>query len=120
METLFGLSARAGCGLMRRRSTASRGSTDSSIFDRRGSNSGSKNILSATRASVFDRPARGWEAPMKFPMFVVAVPDLLALERLLPHQTMLEQGLLHEYTDEMAGHVLFLSHQWLGWKLNDA
>ena len=69
------------------------------------------------RPSILDRPERGSQAPMKFPMFVVAVPDLLALPRLLPHQTMLEQGLLREYTDEMAGRVLFLSHQWLGWEL---
>jgi hypothetical protein len=50
-------------------------------------------------------------------MYLISVPDLLKLERLLPHQEMKAKGLLREWTEEMR--VLFVSHEWLAWDQPD-
>ena len=47
-----------------------------------------------------------------YPMFVLPVRALLRLERLLPHQDMLERSLLLPYNQfTMNGRVIFVSHQ---------
>ena len=47
-----------------------------------------------------------------YPMMVVPVRLLLGLERLLPHQEMLQRGLLLPYNQlSMKGRVMFISHQ---------
>jgi ankyrin repeat protein len=58
--------------------------------------------------------------PEYYKMYLISVPDLLKLERLLPHQQMKAKGLLHEWTEEMDDKkVLFVSHEWLAWDQPD-
>jgi len=49
-----------------------------------------------------------------YPMHVLSVQALLKLPRLLPHQTLKNQGLLQEWAQDMRGRVIFVSHEWLG------
>ena len=54
-------------------------------------------------------------------MLVMTVATMLGLERLLPHQRMLRKNLLVPYNkSEMAGRILFVSHQWTGHSDADA
>lgn len=48
-------------------------------------------------------------------MFVLPVPTLLEMGTMLPHQHLLQRGLLRRWTPDMADQVIFVSHQWLGW-----
>ena len=48
----------------------------------------------------------------RYPMYAIAVPDLLKLEGWKPHQDLLKAGLLAEITVSMDVEVLFVSHQW--------
>jgi ankyrin repeat protein len=52
-------------------------------------------------------------------MHLISVPDLLKLDRLLPHQEMLSKGLLHVWSADMENKVLFVSHEWLAWDQPD-
>ena len=54
----------------------------------------------------------------EFPMYVVRVRDLLKMKELRPHQQLLAANMLVEFVEGM-GKVLFLSHQWLSFKLPD-
>jgi hypothetical protein len=55
---------------------------------------------------------------MKYPLYAMKMEDFMALERLEPHNTLLDRGLVTaldldgEHKDE---HVQFVSHQWLGY-----
>ena len=61
----------------------------------------------------------GCASPQLYPMYLISVVSLLELEKLLPHQDLLRAGKLVEYTPAHAGHVLFVSHQWLGFSEPD-
>lgn len=50
---------------------------------------------------------------MLYAMFVISVPDLLGLDRMLPHQELLRLGKLVPWNESMLGLTLFVSHQWL-------
>lgn len=52
--------------------------------------------------------------PTRYPMLVVAVPVLLGLAEMIPHQRMLADKLLVPYDASMVGRVIFVSHQWTG------
>ena len=57
----------------------------------------------------------------RYPMFVMGLKTLMGLEELLPHQQMLELGLLEPYhSSKMAGRIIFVSHQWTGHTNADA
>ena len=59
-------------------------------------------------------PASSSEDPlleMEFPMWVISADDLLAIDHLTPHEELMEQGKLVQFTPEMR-HVFFVSHQW--------
>jgi len=49
-----------------------------------------------------------------YPMYLISVQKLLELDRLIPHQEAMAQGLLTEYSSETQGKVIGVSHQWLG------
>ena len=54
-------------------------------------------------------------------MLVMSVKTMLGLERLLPHQRMLQMRLLVPFDNlRMAGRVIFVSHQWTGYTDADA
>merc|ERR1719436_1136238 len=53
--------------------------------------------------------------PEHYPMYLISVPDLLKLDRLLPHQEMQAKSLLHVWSPKMQNKVLFVSHEWLAW-----
>lgn len=50
-----------------------------------------------------------------YPMHLVPYKVLMGLEVLLPHQDMHDKGLLRTWTNDMLGHVAFVSHEWLGY-----
>mmetsp|Transcript_8939 Transcript_8939/g.22503 ORF Transcript_8939/g.22503 Transcript_8939/m.22503 type:complete len:751 (-) Transcript_8939:234-2486(-) len=50
----------------------------------------------------------------KYPMYVISVRDFLSLSEFLPHQKLKEDGLLHRWSEDMRGRVIFVSHEWLG------
>ena len=52
-------------------------------------------------------------------MHVISVKDLLKLDRLDPHQVLLQKGLLHLWCQSMRGRTIFVSHEWLGWQHAD-
>lgn len=49
---------------------------------------------------------------MAHPMYVMRVEDVLALERIEPHQLLLKQGKVMVYDEAMNKPVIFVSHQW--------
>lgn len=51
---------------------------------------------------------------LKYKMYLMPVPTLLQMEALEPHQVLLQKGMLLEWTPEMDGRIIFVSHQWLG------
>ena len=53
-----------------------------------------------------------------FPMYVVRIKDVLGMEQLLPHQTLLAAGMITPYSSDM-GLALFVSHQWLSFAAPD-
>lgn len=57
---------------------------------------------------------------MLYPMWLISVPNLLQLDKLEPHQRLQAKDLLVKWTPDLAGRVLFVSHQWLGWEEPDA
>lgn len=58
---------------------------------------------------------RGDEETMKmsYPMYTVAAEVLLKMDRLRPHERLMEQGMLVEFKKGM-GNAAFVSHQWVG------
>lgn len=54
------------------------------------------------------------EVMMHFPMYLITLKDLLTLDVLEPHQAMMRKGLLREWSTELEGEVMFVSHEWLG------
>ncbi|CAE7745718.1 unnamed protein product, partial [Symbiodinium sp. CCMP2456] len=50
---------------------------------------------------------------MQFPMYTVAVKDLLEMGEIDPHEVLKEKGLLVEF-EEPLGKAVFVSHQWVG------
>ena len=60
-------------------------------------------------------PAEPYERD--YPMWVLPIADCMTLEKLEPHQTMIKQDRLCRW--DGVGNVLFVSHQWLGWKVPD-
>ena len=76
------------------------------------SNPKGKHFIRDVRRSSFREPPTENMMKTLYPMFVLPVRVLLRLERLLPHQEMLEQGLLLPYNHlSMKGRVIFISHQ---------
>ena len=49
-------------------------------------------------------------------MFVIPVTTLLNLSELAPHQDMLKTGQLVRVTPEHIGKIIFVSHEWSGYK----
>ena len=47
-------------------------------------------------------------------MYVMSVPQLLDLDQLIPHEVALRRGLLSRFDASMAGRLILVSHQWLG------
>lgn len=54
----------------------------------------------------------------KYPMYVVRISDVLLMDTLEPHATLQKKGILRHFQDGMV--VVFVSHQWIGWKVPDA
>ena len=54
----------------------------------------------------------------KYPMFLLPVPDLLALKTLAPHQA-LQDKLVRFEDSKHRGRVIFVSHQWAGYGYPD-
>ena len=52
---------------------------------------------------------------MSYGMYVMFVPDLLELDQMQPHQVLLKEGLVREWSISMSGRTIFVSHEWLGW-----
>ena len=46
---------------------------------------------------------------VEYPMYVMPLATLLALEEVLPHQELMRRGLLQEWTEDMAERTLFIS-----------
>ena len=44
-------------------------------------------------------------------MCLISVPNLLKLDRFLPHQDLLREGLLVLWDESMRGRTIFVSHQ---------
>mmetsp|Transcript_30138 Transcript_30138/g.76154 ORF Transcript_30138/g.76154 Transcript_30138/m.76154 type:complete len:679 (-) Transcript_30138:137-2173(-) len=63
------------------------------------------------------------EAPHAFecayPMHVISVVDLLKMPKMVPHQELKSRGVLKEYTSDIFGKVIGVSHQWLGYSAPD-
>jgi hypothetical protein len=75
-------------------------------------NARGKHFIRESRRSSFALPPTEIMMKTRYPMFVLPVRTLLRLERLLPHQDMLEQGLLLPYNQfTMKGRIMFISHQ---------
>ena len=71
-----------------------------------------KHFIRASRRMAFAMPPTENMMKTRYPMFVLPVKVLLSLERLLPHQDMLKQGLLLPYNQfSMKGRIMFISHQ---------
>ena len=49
-------------------------------------------------------------ARCEYPMYVMQLSTLLSLEAMVPHQELLRRGLLQEWTTDMDGRTLFISH----------
>ena len=60
-------------------------------------------------------PSTGGDDPtrMQFPMYVMRMKDFLALDLMIPHGTLVDQGLCVPYDAASHGPVNFVSHQWL-------
>jgi len=56
---------------------------------------------------------------IQYKMYVLPVPVLMGLEKLTHHQELLKKGLLQEWTPDMEGRIIFVSHQWLGYEHPD-
>ena len=52
----------------------------------------------------------------QYDMFVIPVTTLLTLSELAPHQDMLKTGQLVRATPEHVGKIIFVSHEWSGYK----
>ena len=75
-------------------------------------NAKGKHFIRKSRRSSFALLPTETMMKTRYPMFVLPVRVLLRLERLLPHQDMLEQGLLLPYNQfTMKGRIMFISHQ---------
>jgi len=69
-----------------------------------------------------DATSRGSHGPMPVgihPMYVLPVKSLLAMDKLVPHETLLEQGVLETWSPALDGRVLCVSHQWLSFQEPD-
>jgi len=49
----------------------------------------------------------------QYPMYVISIERLLAMESVEPHQVLRSRGMLVEYTPDL-GSAIFVSHQWAG------
>ena len=58
-------------------------------------------------------------SPEYYQMYLISVLDLLDLPRFLPHQELLRQNKLREWSPELAERTIFVSHQWLAWQQPD-
>ena len=58
-------------------------------------------------------------APLRYPMFLMPTETFLQQKIMKTHQEVHEKGDVVEHTTEMVGRVVFLSHQWLGYKRSD-
>ncbi len=58
-------------------------------------------------------------APLLYPMHLLSLENLMELTTLLPHQDLKDAGKLGMFDSELSGRVLFISHQWLGYKHAD-
>mmetsp|Transcript_11391 Transcript_11391/g.30561 ORF Transcript_11391/g.30561 Transcript_11391/m.30561 type:complete len:741 (+) Transcript_11391:87-2309(+) len=56
---------------------------------------------------------------MYFPMYLMSWDTLMGLESMQPHQVLLREGRLTEYTEELEGRVIFVSHEWVGFNHPD-
>jgi hypothetical protein len=75
-------------------------------------NPNGKHFIRDSRRSSFAATPTEDMMKTRYPMFVLPVKVLLRLERLLPHQDMLERGLLMPYNQfSMKGRIMFISHQ---------
>lgn len=72
----------------------------------------------------------GYYHPAHYPMWLISVPELLALDRMRPHQALLRAGKLVQWRQPSrgggggrgswaGGGVIFVSHQWLGFREPD-
>ena len=52
-------------------------------------------------------------------MYLMPMRNMLAMEKMTTHQELLRQGKLGEYTSDLEGRPVFISHQWLGHKHPD-
>ena len=52
------------------------------------------------------------EGTERYPMFVLPVKTFLEMSEWAPHQRLLEDGLLKQWTPECADRTFFVSHQW--------
>ena len=68
-------------------------------------------FLSTSRRSSVSLGEQLWSAENLYPMYAMSVPELLKMTEFLPHQELLHQGKLVRCTDQMAGRVIFVSHQ---------
>ena len=58
-------------------------------------------------------------APLLYPMFLMPMRTLLDMAKMTTHQELLRQGKLGECTSDMGGRLVFISHQWLGYRHPD-
>ena len=49
-----------------------------------------------------------------YPMWVMSIDELLSMDKMRPHQALLRDGRLRKATADLAGRVIFVSHQWTG------
>ena len=49
-----------------------------------------------------------------YPMWVMSIDELLSMDKMRPHQALLRDGRLRKATPDLAGRIIFVSHQWTG------
>lgn len=52
-------------------------------------------------------------------MFLLPISRVLMLDTLRPHQELLAKGWLVQYSVDILARIIFVSHQWLGWRHPD-
>ena len=55
--------------------------------------------------------ANATAVPIEYPMYVIPMAALLALEALPPHQNCLASGILQPWSEDMRGKIIFVSHR---------
>ena len=58
-------------------------------------------------------------APLLYPLYAMTMQEVMAMEKMITHQDLHDDGKIEEYSSEKEGRVIFISHQWLGHLLPD-